>query len=91
MYASGSPENFGLLIAASFVVLLTVPTWRHRAGERHGGILTIFFLAVAEVLRMYACTFSSALKFKRQDGPTRRSPRVQAVELYTQVFGVVQA
>lgn len=50
----------------------------------------IFFLAVAEVLGMYACTFSSALTFKRQGGPTRRLPRVQAVKLYTQVFEVVQ-
>ena len=70
--------------------MLADPTWRHRAGERHGGILAIFFLAVAEVLGMYACTFSSALTFKRQGGPTRRSPRVQAVKLYTQVFEVVQ-
>lgn len=67
MSSSGNPENFGFLIAASLVVvLLAVPTWRHRASERHGGILTIFFLAVAEVLGMYAFTFSSALTFEQQ-------------------------
>lgn len=67
MSASNSAAAFGFLIAASMAaLLLAVLTWRHRASSRHGGILTIFLLAVSEIWAAYAFSFSNALTFQQQ-------------------------
>lgn len=67
MSSPGNPEAFGFLVAAGMVaVLLAVFTWRQRATSRHGGILTIFLLAVAEILIAYAFHLSSALTFEQR-------------------------
>ncbi len=67
MSSHANPEAFGFLFAASMVtLLLAVFTWRQRATARHGGILTIVLLAVAEILLAYAFSLSSALTFDQQ-------------------------
>lgn len=67
MSSHANPEAFGFLFAAGMVtLLLAVFTWRQRATARHGGILTIVLLAVAEILLAYAFSLSSALMFDQQ-------------------------